>query len=163
MQGGSDGEGLAGRPGALPGPGHRGDRSVFPAVRAPECRRGAIHTRARCTEGPVSFGDGRYLLWSDIPNNRLLRWCEDTESVSVFRSLSDYGNGNTRDRQAVLSSANTPPGVVTRTDHDGSLSVLMDQLPEPSLNAPNDVVVHPDGLISFSDPSYGILVNYERF
>jgi len=120
-----------------------------------------IHSGARWTEGPVWFGDGRYLLWSDIPNNRMLRWCEDTESVSVFRSPSDYANGHTRDRQGRLISCEHATRRVTRTEHDGSITVLIDRYQGRRLNAPNDVVVHPDGHIWFSDPGYGILVNYE--
>ncbi|MEX1324642.1 MAG: SMP-30/gluconolactonase/LRE family protein [Synechococcaceae cyanobacterium] len=120
-----------------------------------------IHTGARWTEGPVWFGDGRYLLWSDIPNNRMLRWCEDTETVSVFRSPSDYANGHSRDRQGRLISCEHLTRRVTRTEHDGSLTVLIDRFQGRRLNAPNDVVVHPDGHIWFSDPGYGILVNYE--
>jgi gluconolactonase len=120
-----------------------------------------IHSGARWTEGPVWFGDGRYLLWSDIPNNRMLRWCEDTEAVSVFRSPSDYSNGNTRDLQGRLISCEHATRRMTRTEHDGSLSVLIDRYQGRRLNAPNDVVVHPDGHIWFSDPGYGILLNYE--
>ncbi len=120
-----------------------------------------IHTGARWTEGPVWFGDGRYLLWSDIPNNRLLRWSEDTEVVSVFRSPSHHCNGNTRDRQGRLISCEHGTRRVTRTEYDGSLTVLIDRYQGRLLNAPNDVVVHPDGHVWFSDPGYGILVNYE--
>ncbi|EDY39563.1 gluconolactonase [Cyanobium sp. PCC 7001] len=120
-----------------------------------------IHTGARWTEGPVWFGDGRYLLWSDIPNNRILRWCEDTESVSVFRSPSDYANGHSRDRQGRLISCEHASRRLTRTEHDGSLTVLIDHFQGRRLNAPNDVVVHPADHIWFSDPGYGILVNYE--
>ncbi|CAK6689390.1 Gluconolactonase [Synechococcus sp. CBW1107] len=120
-----------------------------------------IHTGARWTEGPVWFGDGRYLLWSDIPNNRMLRWCEETEAVSVFRIPSDYANGHTRDRLGRLISCEHATRRVTRTEHDGSLTVLMDHFQGRRLNAPNDLVVHPDGCIWFSDPGYGILVNYE--
>jgi gluconolactonase len=120
-----------------------------------------IHTGARWTEGPVWFGDGRYLLWSDIPSNRMLRWCEDTESVSVFRSPSDYANGHTRDRQGRLISCEHITRRLTRTEHDGSVTVLIDRYGGRRLNAPNDLVVHPDGHIWFSDPGYGIIVNYE--
>lgn len=120
-----------------------------------------LYTGARWTEGPVWFGDGRYLLWSDIPNNRMLRWAEETGAVSVFRSPSHYSNGNTRDLQGRLITCEHDTRRVTRTEHDGRVTVLMDSFQGKQLNAPNDVVVHPDGHIWFTDPGYGILMNYE--
>jgi gluconolactonase len=120
-----------------------------------------LHTGARWAEGPVWFGDGRYLLWSDIPNNRILRWCEETGAVSVFRSPSNNSNGNTRDRQGRLVTCEHGARRVTRTEYDGSISVLIDSFEGKRLNAPNDVVVHSDGSIWFTDPGYGILLNYE--
>jgi len=120
-----------------------------------------IYTGARWTEGPVWFGDGRYLLWSDIPNNRILRWVEETGEVSIFRAPSNYSNGHTRDRQGRLVSCEHDTRRVTRTEFDGTITVLMDRFEGKQLNAPNDVVVHPDGHIWFTDPGYGILVNYE--
>jgi gluconolactonase len=149
------------------GPVHYPDPAIevlspaFQMVVLPNAAVERIHTGARWTEGPVWFGDGRYLLWSDIPNNRILRWCEDSEQVSVFRSPSDYANGHTRDRQGRLISCEHATRRVTRTEHDGTVTVLMDHFQGRRLNAPNDVVVHPDGHIWFSDPGYGILVNYE--
>jgi gluconolactonase len=122
-----------------------------------------IWTGGRWTEGPVWFGDGRFLLWSDIPNNRVLRWCEESGEVSVFRSPSNYCNGHTRDRQGRLITCEHGTRQVTRTEHDGTITVLMDSFEGKRLNAPNDVVVHSDGSIWFTDPGYGILMNYEGY
>ncbi len=116
---------------------------------------------ARWMEGPVWFGDGRYLLFSDIPNNRMMRWSEETGDVSVFRQPSNNSNGNTRDKQGRLVTCEHRTRRVTRTEYDGSITVLMDSFEGVRLNAPNDVVVHPDGHIWFTDPGYGILMNYE--
>lgn len=118
-------------------------------------------TGMRWAEGPVWFGDGRYLLWSDIPNNRIMRWSEDNGAVSVFRSPSNNSNGHTRDRQGRLVSCEHFTRRVTRTEHDGTLTVLMDSYQGKRLNAPNDVVVHSDGSIWFTDPGYGIMLDYE--
>ena len=118
-----------------------------------------IYTGARWCEGPVWFGDGRYLLWSDIPNNRILRWCEETRKTSVFRVSSNYCNGNARDLQGRLISCERRQ--LTRTEHDGRITVLMDRFEGKKLNCPNDVVVHADGHIWFTDPGYGILGFYE--
>ncbi len=120
-----------------------------------------LYTGARWTEGPVWFGDGRYLLFSDIPNDRMLRWSEETGAVSVFRSPSNNSNGNTRDRQGRLITCEHGARRVTRTEHDGRVTVLIDRFDGRRLNAPNDVVVHSGGSIWFSDPGYGIMMNYE--
>ncbi|MFZ0961875.1 MAG: SMP-30/gluconolactonase/LRE family protein [Terriglobia bacterium] len=120
-----------------------------------------LYTGARWAEGPVWFGDGRYLVFSDIPNNRMLRWVEDTNEVSVFRSPSNYSNGNTRDKQGRLITCEHNTRRVTRTELDGTITVLMDHYQGKPLNAPNDIVVHSNGSIWFSDPGYGILGNYE--
>jgi gluconolactonase len=120
-----------------------------------------LYTGARWAEGPVWFGDGHYLLFSDIPNNRMLRWLEDTGEVSVFRSPSHYSNGNTRDKQGRLLTCEHRSRRVTRTELDGTLTILMDHYEGKRLNAPNDVAVHSNGGIWFSDPGYGILSNYE--
>jgi gluconolactonase len=120
-----------------------------------------IATGYRWAEGPVYFRDGGYLLWSDIPNNRMMRWSEDDGHVSVFRSPSNYSNGNTRDREGRLITCEHDTRRVTRTEHDGRITVLIDTFEGKKLNAPNDAVVTQDGAIWFTDPGYGILGNYE--
>jgi gluconolactonase len=120
-----------------------------------------LYTGCRWSEGPVWFGDGRYLLWSDIPNNRILKWEEETGRVSAWRKPSDFGNGNTRDRQGRLITCEHGGRRVVRTEYDGSLTVIMDSWQGKPLNSPNDVVVKSDGSIWFTDPVFGILGNYE--
>ena len=120
-----------------------------------------ICTGMRWAEGPAWFGDGRYLMWSDIPNNRQVRWDEESGQISVFRSPSNYSNGNTRDKQGRLISCEHGTRRVTRTEHDGTISILMDSFEGKQLNAPNDVIVHPDNTIWFTDPGYGSLFHYE--
>jgi gluconolactonase len=120
-----------------------------------------LWTGARWAEGPVWFGDGRYLLFSDIPNNRMMRWLEDTGEVSEFRYPSNYANGNSRDRQGRLLTCEHDSRRLTRTEPDGTITVLMDRYQGKPLNAPNDLAVHSDGAIWFTDPGYGIMSNYE--
>ena len=120
-----------------------------------------LWTGARWSEGPVWFAAGRYLLWSDIPNNRIMRWDDTDGSVSVFRTPSNNTNGHTVDRQGRLVSCEHLGRRVTRTEHDGTVSVIADQFEGKRLNSPNDVVVKSDGSIWFTDPSYGILMDYE--
>jgi len=120
-----------------------------------------IATGFRWAEGPVWVGDGRYLLWSDIPNNRIMRWLEETGETSVFRSPSHYANGNTRDRQGRLVTCEHDSRRVTRTEIDGTITVLADRHEGKPLNSPNDVVVKSDGSVWFTDPPFGILGNYE--
>jgi len=142
-----------------------------PAVRAldPRFDRCRLHNAAverlatgyRWVEGPVWFGDHRCLVWSDIPGNRMLRWDEATGVVTPFRSPADFANGHTRDRQGRLVSCEHLTRRVTRTEHDGSITVLIDRFDGKPLNAPNDVVVASDGSVWFTDPGYGILSDYE--
>jgi gluconolactonase len=123
-----------------------------------------LHTGMRWAEGPVWFGDGGHLIWSDIPNNRMMRWVEGAAgggAVSVFRSPSNFSNGNTRDRQGRLVTCEHGARRVTRTEYDGSITVLADSHRGRRLNSPNDVVVKSDGSVWFTDPSYGILTDYE--
>jgi gluconolactonase len=109
----------------------------------------------------VYFPDGGYFVWSDIPNNRMMRWLEDDGHVSVFRSPSNYANGNTRDREGRLVTCEHGARRVTRTEWNGSVTVVLDNVGGKRLNAPNDVVVASDGGIWFTDPGYGILTDYE--
>lgn len=120
-----------------------------------------LWTGARWLEGPAWFAAGRYLVMSDIPNNRILRYDETDGSVSVFRQPSNNSNGHTVDRQGRLVSCEHLARRVTRTGHDGSITVIADAFKGKRLNSPNDVVVKSDGSIWFTDPSYGILYDYE--
>lgn len=112
-------------------------------------------------EGPAWNGVGRYLLWSDIPNDIQLRWLEEDNHVSVFRSPAGNSNGNTFDFHGRQISFQHGPRRVVRYEHDGSVTVLASEFNGKSLNAPNDGVVHPNGDIWFTDPGYGGLMNYE--
>ena len=119
-----------------------------------------IATGFRFTEGPVWFGDGRYLLFSDIPNDRILRWDETDGGISVFREPSHYANGNTRDRQGRLVTCEHDTQHLTRTEYDGTITVLADSFEGKRLTGPNDVVVKSDGSIWFSDNGAGTRGNY---
>ncbi len=114
----------------------------------------------RWLEGPVWFGDHRCLLFNDIPNNRTLRWSE-RHGVSTFMEPSAYANGQARDQQGRLIQCHHSSRCVTRLNHDGSITTLVDQANGKRLNAPNDVVVKRDGSIWFSDPLYGLMTDYE--
>jgi gluconolactonase len=120
-----------------------------------------IATGMRWTEGPVWFGDGRYLLWSDIPNNRIMKWEEETGVVSVFRKPSNNANGNTRDRQGRLLTCEHDTRRVSRTEHDGTITTVADRFEGKPLNSPNDIVCKSDGSIWFTDPPFGVLGFYE--
>src|SRR5438270_4666484 len=114
----------------------------------------------RFNEGPVWFGDGRFLLWSDIPNDRIMKWEEETGAISVFRKPSNYANGNTRDRQGRLVTCEMDAQRLTRTEYDGTITVLADSFEGKKLTAPNDVVVKSDGSMWFSDNGAGTRGNY---
>jgi gluconolactonase len=116
----------------------------------------------RWAEGPVWFGDRNTLVWSDIPNHRMLQWVEGV-GVGVFRAQSNYSNGNTRDREGRLVTCEHGARRVTRTEVDGSITVLADSYKGKRLNSPNDAVVKSDGTIWFTDPPYGILTDYEGY
>ncbi|GIG61404.1 gluconolactonase [Longispora fulva] len=120
-----------------------------------------LHSGSRKTEGPAYFPAGRYLVWSDIPNDRMLRWDETTGAVGVFRHSSGNANGNTVDRQGRLLTCEQGARRVTRTEHDGTVTVLADRFEGKRLNSPNDIVEHSDGSIWFTDPRYGITDYYE--
>ncbi|MCA0434633.1 MAG: SMP-30/gluconolactonase/LRE family protein [Proteobacteria bacterium] len=120
-----------------------------------------LWTGARWSEGPAWFAAGRYLVFSDIPNNRMMRYDECDGSMAVFRNPANNSNGNTTDPQGRLVTCEHGARRVTRTEHDGSITVLADNYKGKRLNSPNDVVVKSDGSIWFTDPSYGIMSDYE--
>ncbi len=120
-----------------------------------------VYTGLRWAEGPAWSGVGNYLVFSDIPNNRQMRWVEDDGHVSVLRQPSSYSNGNTFDWEGRQLSCEHQTRRVVRYERDGKVTVLADSWKGKRLNAPNDIVVHPDGGIWFSDPGYGILSLYE--
>ena len=120
-----------------------------------------LYTGCRWAEGPVWFGDQRCVLWSDIPNNRILRWSEETGQVSEFRNPSNNANGNYRDREGRLVTCEHLTRRVTRTEHSGAITVLADTYNGRRLNSPNDVIVARDGAIWFTDPAFGISGFYE--
>ncbi|MEV6234267.1 SMP-30/gluconolactonase/LRE family protein [Saccharopolyspora shandongensis] len=115
----------------------------------------------RWAEGPVYVPAGRYLVWSDIPNDRLLRWDETTGEVGVFRSPAGHPNGNTLDGEGRLVTCEQGNRRVTRTEHDGSITVIADRFQGKRFNSPNDAAVKSDGSIWFSDPDFGIITDYE--
>ncbi|MFO1032866.1 MAG: SMP-30/gluconolactonase/LRE family protein [Hyphomicrobiales bacterium] len=120
-----------------------------------------LWTGGRWLEGPAWFAAGRYLVFSDIPNNRLMRFDAAGDHVAEFRKPSNNSNGNTTDRQGRLVTCEHLGRRVTRTEHDGSITVLASHYKGKRLNSPNDVVVKSDGSVWFTDPSYGILIDYE--
>ncbi len=121
-----------------------------------------LYDGGRWTEGPVWFGDHNLLIFSDIPNQRMLRYVEG-QGISVYREHSQFVNGNTRDREGRLVSCEHGGRRVIRTEIDGSINVLADRFEGRRLNSPNDVVVKSDGTVWFTDPTYGIKSNYEGY
>ena len=133
----------------------------FNKYRLPLASVERLYTGCRWSEGPVYLGDNRCVLWSDIPNNRILRWDEETGDVSIFRKPSNNANGHTRDRQGRLVGCEHDTRRVVRTEYDGSITVLADSYNGKKLNSPNDVVVKSDHSVWFTDPTFGILGYYE--
>ena len=122
-----------------------------------------LYTGTLWAEGPAWNGVGRYLVWSDAPNNVQMRWIEDDGRVTVFRSSSGNSNGNTFDYEGRQLSCEHGGRRVVRYEPNGTVTVIADKFQGKRFNSPNDIVVHPDGGIWFTDPSYGIRANYEGF
>ncbi|REK88879.1 SMP-30/gluconolactonase/LRE family protein [Streptomyces inhibens] len=120
-----------------------------------------LHADCRWAEGPLYLPAWRQLIWSDIPNDRLMRWDETTGAIGVFRSPAGHVNGNTLDREGRLVSCEQGNRRVTRTEHDGRVTVLADRFEGKRLNSPNDAVVRSDGSVWFTDPDFGITSDYE--
>jgi gluconolactonase len=144
-----------------PDPAIRALDPAFKRLHLPLSSVERLWTGSRWGEGPVWLGDVRCLLWSDIPNNRVLRWEEETGAVSVFRKPSNNANGHTRDRQGRIVACEHLGRRVVRHEYDGSITVLADSFEGRRLNSPNDVVVKSDGSIWFTDPPFGIYAFYE--
>lgn len=136
------------------------DKSFKPLING-TAKLERLYNGCRWAEGPAYFPAGRYLIWSDIPNNRIMRYDETDGNVSVFRQPSNNTNGHTVDRQGRLISCEHLGRRVTRTEYDGTITVIADRYQGKRLNSPNDVVVKSDGSIWFTDPAYGIDWDYE--
>jgi gluconolactonase len=136
------------------------DKRFKPLVNG-TARLDKLYEGCRWAEGPAYFPAGRYLVWSDIPNNRILRYDECDGNVSVFRQPANNSNGHTVDRQGRLISCEHLGRRVTRTEFDGTITVIADRFQGKKLNSPNDVVVKSDNSIWFTDPAYGIDWDYE--
>ncbi|WP_299153029.1 SMP-30/gluconolactonase/LRE family protein [uncultured Tateyamaria sp.] len=147
--------------GVIEGTGFEVLNPAFEACFIGHARVERLASGGRWHEGPAWFAPGRYVVWSDIPNNRMMRWDETDGSVSEFRVPANNTNGHTVDGQGRLVSCEHLTRRVTRTEHDGSIKVIADRFEGKRLNSPNDVVVKSDGSIWFTDPSYGIMMDYE--
>lgn len=134
---------------------------AFDSCIIPHAKIEQLWSGGRWVEGPAWFSAGRYLLWSDIPNNRIMRWDDCSGQVCEFRNPSNNTNGNSVDHQGRLLSCEHLTRRVTRTEFDGSVTVIADEFEGARLNSPNDVVAHSDGSIWFTDPDYGIMTDYE--
>jgi gluconolactonase len=134
---------------------------AFNKYRMPLTKVERLYTGCRWAEGPVWLGDTRSLVWSDIPNNRMLRWDEESGAVIVFRKPTGYANGNTRDRQGRILTCEHGGRRVSRTEPDGRVVTLVDGFNNKKLNSPNDIVCKSDGSVWFTDPTFGILGWYE--
>jgi gluconolactonase len=133
----------------------------FERLALPNVHLETLYTGCRWAEGPAYFAAGRYLVWSDIPNDRVLRWDETDGSVSVFMQPAHHANGHTVDRLGRLVSCEHRGRCVSRIEFDGTRTVLVDRFEGRPLNSPNDVVVKSDGTVWFTDPTYGIDSEYE--
>jgi gluconolactonase len=133
----------------------------FARYRLPLCKVERLAGGTRWAEGPVWMGDARCLLWSDVPGNCIWRWDEETGAVGVWRKPSGFANGNTRDRQGRLLTCEHGGRRVSRTELDGRVTTLVERHENKRLNSPNDIVCKSDGSVWFTDPSFGILGNYE--
>ncbi|MEU7576140.1 SMP-30/gluconolactonase/LRE family protein [Streptomyces sp. NPDC041068] len=122
-----------------------------------------LYTGCRWAEGPIYLPAWRQLIWSDIPNDRMLRWDEETGAVGIFRRSAGHTNGNTLDREGRLITCEQGNRRVTRTEHDGTVTVSADHWEGKRLNSPNDATVKSDGSIWFSDPDFGITSDYEGY
>lgn len=133
----------------------------FRALVLPNVHVDTLYDGGRWLEGPVYVPASRHLLFSDIPNNRVLRWDEMTGQVGPFQQPSQFANGHTLDRQGRVLACEHQTRRVTRVEHDGSVTVIADRFQGKRLNSPNDLVVGPDGAVWFTDPTYGIATEYE--
>jgi gluconolactonase len=136
--------------------------SRFDSLIRPDAELRQLWTGGLWTEGPVYFNENQSVIWSDIPNNRLLHWSE-AEGARVWRSPSNFENGHYRDHQGRMLSCEHGRRCVSRTEPDGSVTILVNSYKGKRLNSPNDLVVKSDGTIWFTDPPYGILSNYEGY